>query len=302
MNNSMYSPQSNPDVLTPVNSVKINKQYPHGHKFALCLTHDIDDVYTPFKHLLLSSLYCIKDLKGFQQLFSRPYMNFDSIIQLENRYNAKSSFYFLATDKDPHRFRYNIEDLTDQLTHILDQDREIGLHGGYYAYNDLEAIIKEKKRLEDAIGKQVIGYRNHYLMFKVPDTWKLLRQAGFKYDTTLGYNNMVGFRNGMCHPYQPYPDILEIPLIIMDCALFNFVTTSFKQAWQITKDLIDTVEKYNGVITILWHNNSFNCPFKKDWARLYEKILAYCYEKNAWMTSADEIYSWWTSNMPNNST
>jgi hypothetical protein len=25
-------------------------------------------------------------------------------------------------------------------------------------------------------------------------------------------------------------------------------------AWDVTKMLIDTVEKYNGVITILWHN------------------------------------------------
>jgi len=27
--------------------------------------------------------------------------------------------------------------------------------------------------------------------------------------------------------------------------------------------------------------------------KFYEQILKYCYEKNAWMTSGDEIWKWW---------
>ena len=50
----------------------------------------------------------------------------------------------------------------------------------------------------------MIGYRNHYLRFKLPETWKYLADAGFEYDTTLGYSNALGYRNGMCHPFRPY--------------------------------------------------------------------------------------------------
>jgi len=85
-------------------------------------------------------------------------------------------------------------------------------------------------KLEKVLGKKIVGYRNHYLKFKVPETWGLPKEAGFKYDTTLGYADCVGFRNGMCHPFKPfdlninsYINILEIPLIIMDRTLFDYM-------------------------------------------------------------------------------
>jgi hypothetical protein len=176
----------------------------------------------------------------------------------------------------------------------------VGLHGGYYSYNNYEEIFNEKRRLESLLGKEIIGFRNHYLRFKTPDSWKILSKAGFKYDTTFGYSDMVGFRNGMCHPFKPYDlneekeiDILEIPLVIMDVALFD-VASSFEEAWNCAKKLIDTVEENSGIITILWHNNVFSSSFRFNWLLLYEKILKYCYEKNAWMASGEEIWKFWT--------
>jgi hypothetical protein len=112
---------------------------------------------------------------------------------------------------------------------------------------------------------------------------------------------MIGFRNGMCHPFKPYNldkneaiDILELPLVIMDGALFSYAK-SLDEAFEYSKRLIDTVENYNGVITLLWHNGPFSWPIRKNWKLLYEKILKYCYDKNAWMTSGEEIYNWWTN-------
>ena len=287
-------------------------EYPANKTFAVCLTHDVDEIYPPLKHTLLSSLYYMKNLNfnGLKdQLFWKykrkefsPYWNFKEIMDLEGKYGAKSTFYFLATDKDIRRFRYDIEDLENELGSIVDKGWEVGLHGGYYAYNSLEEMKKEKKRLEKVLGKEIIGYRNHYLRFKVPDTWGLLAGAGFKYDTTFGYDDVVGFRNGMCHPFKPFNlnsdkeiDILEIPLIVMDGALFGSVK-SFEGAWGTTKRLIDTVEKYNGVLTLLWHSNDFNCVFKDSWVKIYKKILEYCHDKNAWMTSGEEVYNWWNEN------
>ncbi len=291
----------------------LDVEYPENKKFAVCLTHDVDDIYPPLSHTILSSLYCIRNLNFKQlknQLFWKnkgkeksPYWNFKEIMNLEEKYNAKSSFYFLATDKDIKRFRYNIEDLENELGFITDNGWEVGLHGGYYAYNNLEEMKKEKNRLEKVLGKEIIGYRNHYLMFKIPDTWELLAKAGFKYDATLGYNYGVGFRNGMCHPFKPFNlnnnkevNILEIPMIIMDSALFN-VPVSIEKAWETTKRIIDTIEKYNGILTLNWHNsNVLNCPFRENCIKVYEKILNYCYKKNAWMTSGEEICKLWNKN------
>ncbi|KKG10607.1 polysaccharide deacetylase family protein [Methanosarcina sp. 2.H.A.1B.4] len=284
-------------------------EFPENKTFAVCLTHDMDDIYPPLSHSLLSSAYCLKDLdfrsSAAQFLWKSrgpehsPYLNFSEIMDLEAGFGAKSSFYFIASREDPIRFRYDIEDVESYLGEISDRGWEAGLHGGYYSYNNLEALKSEKKRLEDVLGKKVIGFRNHYLRFKTPESWELLADAGFSYDSTFGYSDSVGFRNGMCHPFRPYNlnedreiGILEIPLTVMDVALFKD-SRSFEEAWRCTKNLIDTTARFNGVITLLWHNFVFGCSFRKDWIKLYKMALQYCSEKGAWMTSGEEIYRWW---------
>jgi peptidoglycan/xylan/chitin deacetylase (PgdA/CDA1 family) len=189
------------------------------------------------------------------------------------------------------------------MQNIVDRGCEIGLHGGYHNYNNISAILKEKEKLEKILGKKIIGYRNHFLRFKVPDTWTILSKAGFKYDTTLAYAEMIGFRNGMCHPFKPFNlninkeiDILEIPLIIMDGTLSKYMHLNLNKSWELCKNLIDEVDKYNGVLTLVWHNDSFDEIYFKDRCRLYKKILNECYKREAWMTSGKEIWSWWNKN------
>jgi peptidoglycan/xylan/chitin deacetylase (PgdA/CDA1 family) len=313
----VYAHSTNRDILEPRVSKHLvdngyEIEYPDGKQFAVCLTHDVDEIYPPLKHTLLSTLTCLKglDISGFkQQAFWKlrgkeqsPYWNFQEIMDLEEKYGARSSFYFLATDSDIRRFRYDIEDLEGELGRIVDRGWEVGLHGGYYAYNDLEEIRREKGRLEQVLGRKVTGYRNHYLRFCVPDSWEILEKAGFGYDTTLGYPDMVGFRNGMCHPFRPYNlrtdtevSILEIPMIIMDGTLFDSVR-SYDEAWEMTKRLIDTVADCQGVLTLNWHTNNFNCPFRGSWPRLYEQMLQYCYNRGAWMKNVQTVVDWWCTN------
>lgn len=63
----------------------------------------------------------------------------------------------------------------------------------------------------------------------------------------------------------------------------------FNGSWDITKKLIDSVAKYSGVITILWHNTYM----QDENLEFYEKILKYCYEKDAWMASGKDMSKWW---------
>jgi peptidoglycan/xylan/chitin deacetylase (PgdA/CDA1 family) len=279
----------------------LDVKYPEEKKFAVCLTHDIDVLYVPKLVTLFDG--CKSLVKGQIESSSRmlrslinnkynPWWNIKDIIKLEEKYDAKSSFYFLTLDRGEVDFNFDVENLEPELKYIIDKGWEVGLHGGFEAYNNLEKIMENKRRLEKVLDKKVVGYRNHYMKFKVPDTWEVLCKAGFKYDTTFGYTDCAGFRNGMCHPFKPFNiqtdreiDILEIPLIIMDNTLFDHMRLDMAGAWKIIKLLIDTVEKYKGVITILWHNTYM----VNDKLGLYEKILKYCANKDAWMTSGEEI-------------
>jgi hypothetical protein len=169
---------------------------------------------------------------------------------------------------------------------------EAGLRGGHRAYCDPPALGAEERRLEGVTGRPVVGYRNDFLRFRVPETWEHLSHAGFRYDTTFGYADCVGFRNGMCHPFKPYDlrtgreiDILEIPLTIMDGTLDQYMRLDAGKAWEVTRRLIDATERCHGVITILWHNTYM----EGEWLKLYENIIRYCREKGAWMTSGENI-------------
>jgi peptidoglycan/xylan/chitin deacetylase (PgdA/CDA1 family) len=295
-----YHSSRHRDVFEPVVSkflVKngMNCAYPNNKKFAVCLSHDIDIVYSPF----------LKIAHEIKIDFPKPKMkinslwNFSKIMDIEKKYNAKSTFFFMAMTKNDSDFNYNPNDLGNWLGKIVDSGWEVGLHGGQRAYNDLGVMKNQKQRLEKVMGKKVAGYRNHLMKFQTPLTWELIQKAGFKYDSTYGYNDCVGFRNGMCHPFRPYDlnsnhfiDLWEIPLTIMDSTFDYYMRLDKKDEWNITKKLIDTVQQLNGVITILWHNTNMS----GDRFKLYENILKYCSDNGAWMSSAEEIVKFWEKN------
>jgi len=284
-------------------------EYPEGKPFAVCLTHDIDGVYKSitakgFRAMenlaygkMNESIHLIKQIRSKKD----PYVNFEEIMKLEGKYNAHSSFYFLALDPGDQDYEYRIEDLEEEIHTIQAWGWEVGLHCGHLGYRDLDKLKKEKRNLEKVTKTPIIGCRNHYLNFIVPDSWELLSKAGFLYDCSFGYADCVGFRNGMCHPFHPYNlntgksiEIIELPLVIMEHSFSdNYMRMDSDRAWEITRRLIDTVAQYHGVITLVWHNTSCFGELGK----FYEKILKYCAEKEAWMTSGENMATWWNDHV-----
>jgi peptidoglycan/xylan/chitin deacetylase (PgdA/CDA1 family) len=280
-------------------------RWPEGRTFAMCLTHDIDFVRYS---MLKSGFHALTALRqgdvgtawrqgtGWLGRNRSPVWNFQAIMDLEAQYGAKSTFYFLALEPGEKDFNFRISDVKDVIRDIDQRGWEVGLHGGHTAWCDSVALGREKGRLEDALGNSIVGYRNHYLRFNIPDTWRLLADAGFEYDSSVGWPGMIGFRNGMCHPYQPYDrrtdefmDIVEIPLVIMDRTFDRYLGISDDKAWELSKTILDRVAELGGVATVLWHNTDFEGS-RRD---LYERFLAYGSERNAWMTPARDIARWW---------
>lgn len=303
-----YYASKNRDIFEPkVSQFLINQglsgQYPSDAPFAVCLTHDVDYLYVSPLMKGISALNHLRNIRFSLFLHSIidmrskkiPLWNFYEILALEEKYGAKSSFYFMVQDLGDQDYEYNIEDCMDIIQDISDRGWEVGLHGGHAAYVNPVEIKEKKQRLEKILNRKVIGYRNHYLRFKVPETWEYLANAGFEYDSTFGYADCIGFRNGMCHPFKPYNlntqceiDILEIPLIIMDRSLDLYMGFDPDRAWDITIKVINTVAECHGIITLLWHNTEL----VKDNMMFYERILKYCAEKKAWMTSGEKILKW----------
>jgi peptidoglycan/xylan/chitin deacetylase (PgdA/CDA1 family) len=281
-------------------------EWPRGARFAVVLTHDIDRSRMEKSYALRSVMKALR-LGRFSDACRRlagmliksydPFMNFKQIIDIEAQFNAKSTFFFLVNRKDFDGGNY-LDELIDKMKFIADKGWEIGLHTGYFSYDNPLKISSEKKVLENALGFRIKGVRNHFLRFSVPRTWEVLSPI-FKYDSTYGYADHVGFRNGMCHPFKPCTlngriiDIWEIPLTIMDTAFFKYMDADAQEAFEWIKLLVKKVEKVRGVITLLWHNSTFDELAHGDYAKLYKALLRYFKEQEAWLTNCEELYEYW---------
>ena len=307
-----YYQSGHRDVFVPRASQMLvengfSPEYPESRPFVICLSHDVDTVYQPLHVRGFEAAKALRERRLLdagsivRQLNPRKCREqvFEEITGLEDSYGARSSFYVLALEKGAREYAYPLEDLEQEISTIRIGGWEVGLHGGCDAYRDFESLVREKQYLESVLDRKVTGYRSHYLRFRVPETWELLERAGFLYDTSLGYPDCVGFRNGMCHPFRPYDlnrdreiSVLEIPLVVMDRTLLLHMRLNPERAWDRMKRLFDAAERYHGVITVLWHNEFMT----GDPLRFYRKILEYGREKGAWMTGSHEIAAWWREN------
>jgi len=98
----------------------------------------------------------------------------------------------------------------------------------------------------------------------VPDTALIQKKAGLVYDSTLGFAEQEGFRNSYCWPFKFYDfendrpiDFWEIPLTAMEVTLFYYRELDFDHIRESVESLVREVQKFNGIFSLLWHNNFF---------------------------------------------
>jgi peptidoglycan/xylan/chitin deacetylase (PgdA/CDA1 family) len=291
--------------------------WPDNKNFAVCLSHDVD---TPYKHNFIGTLVLIKNsLKTLLNLklacFAKQlagiffgitgredsYWQFYNIMNIERKYGFKSTFFFCTGKKHKLDPNYSVSDtkIRKIMNEIEDKCWEVGLHLSYNAYKDKNLMLKEKVILEKVLGNKISGTRTHFLRFKIPDTWHSENNI-FEYDTSLGYPTCIGYRNGLCYPYRPFDiikneefNVIEIPLTIMDAALFNNCAKLPVNCWSNLLEFYKTIKDMNGILTLDWHQRFF---FEKDFSELatiYKKSLGYFKRENAYAGSCREITRWW---------
>jgi peptidoglycan/xylan/chitin deacetylase (PgdA/CDA1 family) len=287
-----------------------------GKRFAVALTHDVDNlrkysIANAAKKMLKKILRGEGSFSAGMGLLkmsvlgrhdSDPFWSFEDFIELESSFGFKSTFYFFSQSTnrrfDPF-YRLN-GPLRRQIRNISQRGWEVGLHGSYESYLSQEMLKNQKKKLEGVLNGTVLGLRQHYLRLCVERTFPVQEQAGFVYDSSLGYNEAVGFRAGLSAPFFPYDvnlrrksNILELPLGIMDGSLFEFNRLGPQEALRQAKKIIDSVERVGGLLVILWHTKARDEKDYPGWWDVYVGILRYLREKEGWVTCASEICTWW---------
>lgn len=172
---------------------------------------------------------------------------------------------------------------------------EIGLHG-LDAWADSTSGRREAAELKTAIadtGNRAIGVRMHWLYFD-QESPATLAQAGFAYDSTVGYNETIGFRAGTTQVYKHLgtESLLELPLHVMDTALFypSYLHLTATEAGQLITRTVDQVVQLGGCVTFNWHDRSI-AP-ERIWGQTYADAIHECRIRGAWISSASEVVEW----------
>lgn len=265
------------------------------NNFVVCLSHDVDRTYKSFQFIthffnnlkIQNYKSAIYQLKSF--FLKNHYWGFDKIIAIEEGYRVKSTFFFL-NESYPFNlidlsswklslgyYRIYDEPIKDIIRKLDSAGWEIGVHGSYNSYRDLELLKKEKKDIEGILGHEVNGIRQHFLNVN-EDTWFLQRQAGFIYDASYGYTDEIGFKNERYNLFtlDNKNDFFIVPLAIMDTCLMGE-----KNPMDSAISLIESVEKQNGCLVLNWHQRMFCEKEFPGYSQLYIDIIEECQKRDA---------------------
>jgi hypothetical protein len=304
---------------------------PAGYEFICCLTHDVD-FYGIRRHkfdrtlagfVFRASVGSIADLargrrslseagRNWQALCSLPFVflgwmpdfwrPFQDYAAIENE--RQSTFFLIpfagrsgvAPDGTVNAWRaapYGVSEIREEVQEAAGRGSELALHG-IDAWRDSEAGRGEREALSSVTGRSTDGIRMHWLYFTA-DSPSRLDAAGFKYDSTWGYNDAVGYRAGTSQVFRltGSETMMELPLSIMDSALFSSGRMGLDrhEASGLCKGIVDGARRFGGTVVINWHERSL-AP-ERLWGHFYGELLKEIRQGNrAWFATAGEAVEW----------
>ncbi|HAE13270.1 MAG: hypothetical protein H6548_01475 [Chitinophagales bacterium] len=273
------------DQLTkslPLVQQKILKQ---DHASRLFCTHDIDTVFGAWteqrKALLKKGRVGTLLQLMFRHITGRyDYLELEKILAIEDAYDVRSVFFWLT---ERGRGRNGIENADYHIDDpaIRKKMQLVSAAGGSNGLHKSALQTTYTEELERLHADGLISNRNHYLRFFMPDTWRVMEQAGVALDATLGFAEQPGFRAGYGLPYRPFDvsgrreiALTEVPLLVMDTTYRHYLK---KDPATAGKEIINLLDKHrqDAVINILWHNNYFFDLAEPGWLQVYKDVLAW---------------------------
>ena len=306
---------------------------PYGHNFFACLTHDVDFLRITdhgLDHSLAGYLlrtFLPSSLRNAQNkiAWNRLTKNWKALLRLPGVYlgispdtwfdldrfkllekGIPSTFFFLPYANEPGRCsdhkaprdragKYDVRENSGHLKALIRNGHEVGLHG-IDAWCDVLNAQRERSVIESITGHRLAGIRMHWLYFN-KDTPIVLERAGFHYDSSLGYNEIAGFRQGTTQVFilPGTTALYELPLHIMDTALFTRGRMNLpeKAAAGLCQDLATAAKAHGGVLTINWHTRSLS-P-ERNWDDFYMHLLELLNKEGALFTGAGKVVDWFAS-------
>jgi hypothetical protein len=251
------------------------------------LSHDADHVGIPFrwKEAIRHTTHHRRPMDSARDFFglisgSEPsdLRALREIVRLSLSRKLDSAVYWKASQMTPRDSGYDPRHrkIRGTIFWLTENQVELGVHPGYDTFRAPEKLRREIQILREAVGDGPLGGRQHYLRW-CPETWIHWETCGLAYDSSVCFAEQIGFRAGTCIPYRPWlfalnraAELLEIPLLVMDRTLVNYMKLTHEQTVEAVRDCVARCRAVGGVFTLLWHNNHL---LQRELKELYLKIL-----------------------------
>jgi hypothetical protein len=211
-----------------------------------------------------------------------PYDTYDYIRQIEQQYNFRSMFFFLLGNCGKYDTNYALSSPQfSKLLNDLKADRVIGIHPSFKSNKSLNLLKFEFNRLTRFLGKEPEISRQHFLMLRLPDTYRNLISLNVQTDYSMGYASRIGFRAGTSRPFRFYDLIRDEatslvihPFVVMDVTMRQYMNLSPGEATAKIGHLLESVRAVNGVFTSIWHNDSLSeHGVWRGWRVVFEEMV-----------------------------
>lgn len=214
-----------------------------------------------------------------------PFDTFDYILSSrQGMPNVHLYFFALLADYGPYdKPASYLNRYMRELVQHLDDYAKMGIHPSYHTIEQPHLVDKEMKRLESIIHRPIIRSRFHFLRFRLPLSYRIIRRAGITDDYSMGYADAVGFRAGISVPYPFYDlerdhenELLIHPFCVMDTTLKEYLGMTPEEGLAQYKRLIDSVRAVDGTFCCVIHNqNLTELDGWSGWREVYEQMIDY---------------------------
>jgi hypothetical protein len=209
--------------------------------------------------------YFSDNLKMMLQLFNGARVGdyLPPLMEMEAECGFRSTIF--AVSRRGHRRdpNYRLEQIAPHLLNATKKGFSVGLHGSYASVIEDGTLPSETLALNSQLGGKPLANRQHWLRFgRHQDLFNGIERAGLACDSTLGFSDMVGFRNGASFAFPPYDfanerphRFLEVPLVLMDGSLEAASRSLKERPQQLADEVLGESRKRGwGGIAVLWHN------------------------------------------------
>jgi peptidoglycan/xylan/chitin deacetylase (PgdA/CDA1 family) len=285
-------------------------------EFAAFISHDIDNLHSAWKAPAKSALK-EKKLGLFSKLLGQHIRQRDTWDNLEEvaaataQYGAKSTFFMLPTSRPAPNGTPNADysfstGLWQRLQALEQAGCQVGLHGSIGTATNYQRLAHESEGAYSAG-----GIRFHYLCWEPRQTIALVKEAGFLFDSTLGFAEYFGFRNSYCHPFYPFDfttsgagdSFFELPLNVMDATLHHphYLQLAPAEMLPALRPVFAEIKRFGGVASVLWHNENFDPANTQNGPQQFHEIMRHLQQQGAAFLTGRAIWEEVAAAPPTNS-